>query len=242
MQLATIVFSVLCSLSSSNLVRAHPAQTHVPLAARSAMSSSVSVSSSSLLSSLTTASSSTLVSSSATTSSSTLATSSTVISSAASAMSSTSTVSAAGQAATAHSWAPTLSPDKGTLSGQSAGLALTAYVQPNCPTGVNANHTIDISYNNMTILDVAYLTLSRNLTSQEQLDFSTLTNDEGAINGVQAACTNFLETDSPIANMSNGYLVAGHCYEVSRGTANVSHSPLKKFRESQLTCAILQSA
>ena len=121
---------------------------------------------------------------------------------------------------------PTQIPDTLTrreqFDGQTANLIITTYNAPGCPQGASASY--DITYGNAVITDTWSYSLSRDLQDGEQLDFSVYTPNEGNINGVPAACTQFAETTNPDPN-TGANLLANNCLGVGN-MANVSFGSL----------------
>ena len=110
------------------------------------------------------------------------------------------------------------------FDGQSAGLTITTYNVPNCPTGAGQNVSYDITYGKQVLANTWSYTLNRDIQDGEQLDWSVYTPNQGNINGVTAACTQFAETTSPDPKDKSN-LLADTCYGVGH-QANVSFGPL----------------
>ena len=110
------------------------------------------------------------------------------------------------------------------FDGQSAGLIITTYNVPNCPIGTGQNVSYDITYGKQVLANTWSYTLNRDIKDGEQLDWSVYTPNQGNINGVPAACTQFAETTSPDPK-DNSNLLGATCYGVGN-QANVSFGSL----------------
>ena len=104
--------------------------------------------------------------------------------------------------------------------GQSAGLIITTYNVPNCPIGAGQNVSYDITYGKQVLANTWSYTLNRDVQDGEQLDWSVYTPNQGNINGVTAACTQFAETTSPDPKDKSN-LLGATCYGLGN-QANVS--------------------
>ncbi|KAL2040797.1 hypothetical protein N7G274_006255 [Stereocaulon virgatum] len=104
---------------------------------------------------------------------------------------------------------------QGTAIGASAGILIDTWPVPSC-SGPNSSYLP--VYGTQIVSDTQSYKLSRALGLNEQLDFSTYTPDQGAIDGVTGACTRFSETTNPD---TNGHaLLGGTCYSLLTGQAN----------------------
>ena len=110
------------------------------------------------------------------------------------------------------------------FDGQSAGLIITTYNVPHCPTGQGQNVSYDLTYGKQVLANTWSYTLNRDIQDGEQLDWSVYTPNQGNINGVTAACTQFAETTSPDPK-DHSNLFADTCYGLGN-QANVSFEPL----------------
>ena len=110
------------------------------------------------------------------------------------------------------------------FDGQSAGLIITTYNVPNCPIGTGQNVSYDITYGKQVLANTWSYTLNRDVQDGEQLDWSVYTPNQGNINGVTAACTQFAETTSPDPK-NNSNLLGATCYGLGN-QANVSSGSL----------------
>lgn len=91
---------------------------------------------------------------------------------------------------------------------------------PGCPTHQNQNVSYEITYGKQVLANTWSYSLNRDLQVDEQLDFSVYTPEEGDLNGVPGACTQFAETTSPDPK-TNLPLLEATCYGVGN-LANVS--------------------
>ena len=104
--------------------------------------------------------------------------------------------------------------------GQTAGLIITTYNVPNCPIHAGQNVSYGMTYGFQALANTWSYTLSRDIQDGEQLDWSVYTPNQGNINGVPAACTQFAETTSPDPK-DHSNLLGATCYGLGN-QANVS--------------------
>ena len=111
-------------------------------------------------------------------------------------------------------------PAQGIDIAQITNLTITTWNVAGCPEGSDREGQFGIYYDYFVVTDTKSYNLSRDLTAEEQLDWSVYTPNEGAIDKVPGACTLFVETSSPDSN--NQPLKGNTCYSIQSGQANIS--------------------
>ena len=128
------------------------------------------------------------------------------------------------------------------MDGQPANLIITTYDVAGCPTHASQNTSYEITYGKQVLANTWSYSLNRNLQDGEQLDFSVYTPNEGDLDGVPGACTQFAETTSPDPK-TNLPLLEATCYGLGN-RANVSIrslGPSFNLLANQLWCSAWNS-